>query len=163
MRSGIVIWFLVALLAVSLPPTRGVRAADEIVGSAVVLDDASLRIRNKIVRLYGIHVPATGTSCAFFLRPAPCADRAALALETRIQGFVHCSTVGRNFDGSVTAVCFIRRKFYSLGEDLAAYLLSRGLALALPGAPFEYTALERIAQTRQLGIWGFQVDVIVPR
>jgi endonuclease YncB( thermonuclease family) len=162
MRSGI-IWLLIVLLAASFPPTRDARAADEVVGSAVVLDDASLRIRNKIVRLYGIYVPATGTSCAFFLRPVPCADRAALALETRIQGFVHCSTVSRNFDGSVNAVCFIRRKFYSMGEDLAAYLLSRGLALALPGAPFEYVSLERIAQTRQLGIWGFQVDVIVPR
>jgi endonuclease YncB( thermonuclease family) len=163
MRSGIIVWLLVALLAVGLPPSRSARAADEIVGSAVVLDDASLRIRHTIVRLYGIYVPATGTSCAFFLRPVPCADRAALALETKIQGFVHCSAVNRNYDGSVNAVCFIRRKFYSAGEDLAAYLLSRGLALALPGAPFEYAALERIAQTRQLGLWGFQVDVIVPR
>jgi endonuclease YncB( thermonuclease family) len=162
MKSGM-IWLLIALLAATVPPARGAHAADEVVGSAIVLDDASLRIRNKIVRLYGIYVPATGTSCAFFLRPVPCADRAALALETKIQGFVHCSTVSRNFDGSINAVCFIRRKFYSVGEDLGAYLLSRGLALALPDAPFEYAALERIAQTRQVGIWGFQVDVIVPR
>ena len=163
MRSGI-IWlstaFLAALLASQAP--HSARAAADVVGSAVVLDDGSLRIRNTIVRLYGIYIPATGRSCAFFLRPVPCADRAALALETRIQGFVHCSAVSRNLDGSVNAICFIRRKFYTLGEDLAAYLLSRGFALALPGAPFEYLALERIAQTRQLGIWGFQVDTIVP-
>ena len=164
MRSGIT-WlsaaFLAALVA-SQAPHAARAAADEVVGSAVVLDDASLRIRNTIVRLYGIYIPATGRSCAFFLRPVPCADRAALALETRIQGFVHCSAVSRNLDGSVNAICFIRRKFYTLGEDLAAYLLSRGFAFALPGAPFEYIVLERIAQTRQLGIWGFQVDAIVP-
>lgn len=164
MRSGI-IWLGTACLAalVALHAPHAARAAaDDVVGRAVVLDDASLRIRHTIVRLHGIYIPTTGRSCAFFLRPVPCADRAALALETRIQGFVHCSAVSRNLDGSVNAICFIRRKFYSLGEDLGAYLLSRGLALALPGAPFEYVALERIAQTRQLGIWGFQVDAIVP-
>jgi endonuclease YncB( thermonuclease family) len=164
MRLGI-IWlstaFLAALVAFQAPHVARA-AANEVVGRAVVLDDASLRIRNTVFRLHGIYVPATGRSCAFFLRPVPCADRAALALETRIQGFVHCSAVSRNRDGSVNAICFIRRKFYSLGEDLAAYLLSRGLALALPGAPFEYVALERIAQTRQLGFWGLQVDAIVP-
>ncbi|HEV8259710.1 MAG TPA: hypothetical protein VGQ19_03005, partial [Burkholderiales bacterium] len=83
MRSGI-IWLFTALLAaaVGFPAPHAARAAaDEVVGSAVVLDDASLRIRNTIVRLHGIYVPATGRTCAFFLRPVPCADRAALALE----------------------------------------------------------------------------------
>jgi endonuclease YncB( thermonuclease family) len=165
MRSGVAwLWaaFLAAAAGFSAPDTARA-SADEIVGAAVVLSDASLRIRTTIIRLYGIYIPETGTNCAFFLNPVPCADRAALALETKIQGFVHCSAISRNPDQSVNAICFIRRKFYSVGEDLAAYLLARGLALALPGAPFEYVALERIAQTREIGIWGFQVDVVVPR
>ncbi len=41
------------------------------------------------------------------------------------------------------------------GPDLAAYLLRKGWAAALPGAPFEYQVLERIARTKGLGIWGF--------
>ena len=154
---------LLALMCGTATPDVALALADELVGAAVVLDDASLRIRNTIVRLHGIYIPATGKTCTFSLRPVHCADRAAVALETRIQGFVNCSAVSGNEDGSVNAVCFIRRKFYHPGEDLAAYLLARGLALALPGAPFEYFALERIAQTRQLGLWGFQVDSIVPR
>jgi endonuclease YncB( thermonuclease family) len=164
MRSR-TIWFWTVFLAVALgsPAPVVARASADIVGPAVVLEDGSLRIHNRIVRLYGIYIPANGKNCALFLRPVPCADRAALALEIKIQGFVHCSAVSRNVDGSVDAVCFVRRKFYSVGEDLAAYLVAKGLAVALPDAPFEYVVLERIAQTRQLGIWGFQVDVIVPR
>ena len=165
MRSR-TIWIWTVFLAVALGfPAPGVarESVSEVVGPAMVLADGSLRIHNKIIRLYGIYIPASGKNCAFFLRPVPCANRAALALETKIQGFVHCSAITRNLDGTVNAFCFVRRKFYSVGEDLAAYLVAKGLALALPDAPFEYLALERIAQTRQLGIWGFQVDVIVPR
>jgi endonuclease YncB( thermonuclease family) len=36
---------------------------------------------------------------------------------------------------------------------LGAYLLRRGLALALPGSPFEYQALERIARSQGRGVW----------
>jgi endonuclease YncB( thermonuclease family) len=39
--------------------------------------------------------------------------------------------------------------------------LNQGWALALPGAPFSYVALERIAQSRGRGLWGFQADSII--
>jgi endonuclease YncB( thermonuclease family) len=41
---------------------------------------------------------------------------------------------------------------------LGAYLIREGLALAGPDAPFEYQALERIAQTNGFGVWSFQAD-----
>ena len=41
---------------------------------------------------------------------------------------------------------------------MAAWLISEGWALALPDAPFEYVALERIAHAQQRGVWGFTVD-----
>ena len=74
-----------------------------------------------------------------------------------------CRPVSRNVDGSLNAFCFVDHTFHSYGEDLGAYLIARGLALAGPYAPFEYLALERIAQTRELGIWGFPVDSIIRR
>jgi len=46
------------------------------------------------------------------------------------------------------------------GEDLSAYLLENGWAVALPDAPFEYQTLEKIARSRQFGVWGFPVDRI---
>jgi endonuclease YncB( thermonuclease family) len=153
---------LVLMLGIAVPRAGSASSAD-IVGAAKVLDDASLRIKSKIIRLYGIYIPSTGKNCTFLLRPPRCANRAALALEIKIQGFVRCRAIGLNADGTLNATCVVRRRFNSGGEDLAAYLLAKGLALALPEAPFEYIALERIAQTRRLGIWGFQVDSITSR
>lgn len=161
MRLGLA-WLLALftlLLALALSPAA--KAAD-IVGAATVLGDGSLRVHSNWVRLYGIYIPPSGQQCATFIRPAQCGSRAALALDNRIQGFVFCHSVHGNSDGSVSAVCFNRRTFRDAGEDLALFLVSRGLALALPGAPFEYVAFERVAQTRQLGIWGFSVDAISP-
>ena len=160
MRLGLA-WLLALLLVLALSTSPAAKAA-EIVGAATVLTDGSLRVHGSWVRLYGIYIPPSGQRCATFISPARCGSRAALALDNRIQGFVFCHSVHGNSDGSVSAVCFNRRTFYDAGEDLALFLVSRGLALALPGAPFEYVAFERVAQTRQLGIWGFSVDAISP-
>ncbi len=119
---------------------------------AFVNDDGSLRIKGRTYRLDGIHIPATGQSCRTFERPVQCSSRAALALDFKIQGFVRCETRERNDDGSLSAYCTAD------GDDLAAYLLERGWALALPDAPFEYQALERIARHRGLGVWGLAVE-----
>lgn len=81
-----------------------------------------------------------------------------LALDFRIRGFLHCYPQTKNADGSLNAICYVDRGRFDEGEDLAAYLLERGLALALPDAPFEYKALERIARHQHRGVWGFSVD-----
>lgn len=162
MRSWLVIAALGLLMM--LPPSELAAASRaDIVGAATVLDDGSLRIGSRTVRMYGIYIAPTRQICSTFSRPVRCGGRAALALEIKIQGFVFCHSVGVYADGSVSAVCYIRRTFRSAGEDLAAYLLAEGLALALPGAPFEYFAIERIAQTRGLGLWGFPADSIIFR
>lgn len=119
---------------------------------AFVNDDGSLRIKGRTYRLHGVYIPPTAQSCRTFERPVPCGSRAALALDFKIQGFVRCEGRERNDDGTVSAYCTTD------GEDLAAYLLERGWALARPDAPFEYQALEKIARHRGLGVWGFPVE-----
>ena len=127
---------------------------------ARVKDDGTLRVSNRTVHLYGIYIPPTNRQCRTQIRPVRCAPRAALALEFKIQGFVFCESQRRNRDGSIQAVCYVDRTPLDPGEDLAAYLLRNGWALARPEAPFEYHALERIARSRELGVWGFPVDSI---
>lgn len=153
---------LMFVLTLLVPASRiDARAAtNDIIGAAIVRADGTLRVGRHLVRLYGVYIPATGKQCRTFLSPVYCGSRAAVALDSKIQGFVFCRVVSRNADGSVNAFCFVDRTFNSDGEDLGAYLIARGLALAGPFAPFEYVALERIAQTRQLGVWGFAVDSI---
>ncbi len=122
---------------------------------ATVQDDGTLRIGGKTVHLYGISTPTLDYTCQTTIRPATCAPRAALQLDFKINGFVYCERVHRNADGSETAVCRTGRD----REDLAAYLLYRGLAVARPGAPIEYVTLERFAQANHRGFWGFQADI----
>ena len=151
---------VLALVAPAVPiPAQAAR--DEIIGAAAVRGDGLLRVGRNWIRLYGVYIPSTGRQCRTFLQPKYCGNRAAVALDTKIQGFVFCRPVRRNPDGSLSAFCSVERTFYSNGVDLGAYLISRGLALAGPYAPFEYVALERIAQTRRLGVWGFPVDAFV--
>ncbi len=120
---------------------------------AFVNDDGSLRIKGRTYRLSGIHVPRTAQACRTFQRPLTCGSRAALALDFRIAtNFVRCDKRHKNNDGTYSAYCTVN------GNDLAAYLLGRGWALALPDAPFEYQALEKIARHRGLGVWGFPVE-----
>ena len=131
----------------------GPAAAEDFTSYAIVREDGSMLIQGRVVRLYGIYIPQTGVTCRSIFSPAECGTRAALALEFKTGNqFVTCREVLALADGSVSAVCWVE------GEDLAAYLIRQGWALARPEAPFEYAALERIAESRGLGVWGFQVD-----
>jgi endonuclease YncB( thermonuclease family) len=138
----------------------GSSQAREFSSYAKVNDDGSLRVGTREVHLYGIYIPPTGQHCRTFFSPPVCGSRAALALEFRIQGFVHCRQKSVNRDRSITAVCFVDRKHAAEGEDLGAYLIRQGWALALPDAPFEYHALEKIARQQYPGVWGFTIDCI---
>ena len=132
---------------------------------AFVEPDGTLRVGQKVVHLFGIHIPDMGRTCDTLLQPSSCGSRAAIALNRKIQGLVYCREVSRNRDRSVNAVCTIdgRQSRLNAREDLAAFLLREGWAVALPGAPFAYVTLERIARSRGRGIWGLQADSIVVR
>lgn len=134
------------------------QANADISSFAFVQSDGTLRVSGETIRLYGIYIPPTDQSCRTFERPIECGTRASLALDFHIGvEFVHCEERVRYQDGSVSALCRVR------GEDLSAWMLQKGWALALPDAPFEYTAFEKIARARGLGVWGIPVDVIRKR
>ena len=127
--------------------------AEEISSYAFVQDDGSLRVSGRTIHLFGIHIPPTAQACRRFERPVVCAPQAALALDFKIGAdFVRCTPQSVNDDRSITALCRVG------GQDLSAYLLERGWALALPDAPFEYAALEKIANRKGVGVWGFSVE-----
>jgi endonuclease YncB( thermonuclease family) len=96
--------------------------ATKLVSYAMVRSDATLLVNSRVVRLYGIYVPASGRTCRPNLRPVKCGSNAVLALEFKIRGFVHCETVQKHADRSITALCRNR------GVDLSAYLIERGWA-----------------------------------
>lgn len=135
----------------------------EISSYAFVNEDGTLNIKSKTIHLYGIHIPDTGNHCRTNIRPVVCGSRAALALEFKIQSFVRCEIMDKNDDGSLVGRCRVNASTFDDGTDLSAYLLKRGWAVALPNAPVEYQALEKIAYRRGVGVWGFTVDSIINR
>jgi len=140
------------LSIVVLVGLNAVAQAADIVSYAFVEHDGTLRVDGRTIHLFGIHIPPTEDNCRTDERPVRCTSRAAQALEFKIAGFVRCEPIEKHEDRSITAIC------RADGEDLSAYLLQRGWALALPNAPFEYVALERIAQQRNVGVWGIPVE-----
>jgi endonuclease YncB( thermonuclease family) len=146
------------LIAFSIMAMHEKLIASEITSFAFVQEDGSLRVAGRKIYLYGIYIPPTEQSCYTFIQPMPCAPRAVLALEFKISGdFVHCFPRVENPDGSLIASCSLDN------EDLSAWMLQRGWAVARPDAPFEYAALERIARSRGIGIWGIPIDTIPQR
>ncbi|WP_116366582.1 thermonuclease family protein [Parahaliea mediterranea] len=137
--------------------------AREISSYARVNDDASLRISGHTIHLAGIHVPDTGTTCQTWRNPPVCGSRAVVALRFKIDGFVRCELLSRNRDRSFNGWCRVGANSFEDGDDLAAYLLQQGWAVALPDASIAYQALEKIARSRGLGLWGFPVDNIIRR
>lgn len=127
--------------------------AFDISSYAFINNDGTLRIRKRTIHLYGIYIPPTDRTCRGRTSPVKCAPRAVLALDFKIgANFVRCNITGKKADGSLIGMCYVD------DEDLAAYLLERGWAAALPDAPVEYQILERIARNRSLGVWGIPVD-----
>lgn len=135
----------------------------EISSYARVNDNGTLRIKGKTIHLQGIYIPQTGQTCSSNRNPPVCGSRAAVALEFKIDGFVRCEITARNDDGSVVGWCRVNASHFSEGEDLSAYLLQKGWAAALPDADFEYHTLEKIARSRQFGMWGLPVDNVQRR
>ena len=131
------------------------QASAELVSYANVRQDATLMVGSRVVRLYGIYVPPMGRTCRANLRPIKCGSNAALALDFKIRGFVHCRQVVKHRDRSITARCLNK------GVDLGAYLIERGWAVSSTDGPFEYRVLEKIARNRSMGIWGMH-GVAIP-
>lgn len=154
--GALILAILVALWGAA--PLRAYGA--DIVSYAIVKDDGTLRVQGRTIRLYGIFIPSRDYTCQNrpLIVPVECGSRSVLALKFKIGSrFVWCDEQWTNRDRSITAVCRID------DEDLAAWMLENGWAAALRDAPFEYELLERIAQSRQIGIWGIPVDSLIRR
>jgi endonuclease YncB( thermonuclease family) len=151
-------WAVVALGIVLWQDTG---AAADIVSYAIVQDDATLRVQGKTIRLYGVYVADTRPFCDSTFRPARCKTRAAVALESRIQGFVRCAPQVEYQDRSIGAFCSVDGgSVTSPPIDLGGYLIREGWAVALPEAPFAYHTYQEIAKVNRRGVWGFQADSI---
>jgi len=131
-------------------------AAAELVGRPRVVDGDTLDFSGQVVHLAGIDAPEADQTCRADGLSWPCGQEARWAALNRVgRHWVTCvPRAARAADGSVTAVCYLAGRGQ---QDLNAWLVRRGWALAEPGAEPEsskgYLAEERAAQAEGAGIW----------
>jgi endonuclease YncB( thermonuclease family) len=161
-RACITYWLRGVLLLLGITLAQNAGTAADIVSYAIVQDDATLRVRGQTIRLYGVYVADLRPFCDSTFRPARCRTRAAVALASRIQGFVRCVPQARYDDRSIGAFCSVSGTGTPSRQiDLGAWLIEQGWAVALSQAPFAYHTLEEIAKVNGRGVWGFQADRII--
>lgn len=129
----------------AMPPLH----ADDLVGQATVIDGDTIEVQGQRIRFHGIDAPESSQSCADAAGNSyRCGQVAALALAERIaRRTVSCD--GRDVDryGRIVAVCAAG------GEDLNAWLVASGRAVAYRRYSMDYVPQETAARAAGLGLW----------
>ena len=117
-------------------------------GKARVVDGDTLEIGGVRIRLHGVDAPESRQTCIAAGRRWPCGERATRALAGRIAGrTVACEERDRDRYGRIVAVC------RHGGQDVNAWMVSQGLALAYRRYSRDYVAEEASARDARLGMW----------
>ena len=137
--------FLLLLLATTQGPSIH---AQTLTGRASVIDGDTITIHGTRIRLHGIDAPESGQSCALEGKRWRCGQQAALALAKRI-GSAPVDCLKKDVDRykRVVAVC------RSGGEDLNAWMVSEGWAMAYRQYSTDYIRQEDGAARTKVGIW----------
>jgi endonuclease YncB( thermonuclease family) len=134
-------------LAIGLPSAPAV--AEPIIGRSSVIDGDTLDIRGLRVRLHAVDAPESSQTCQDATGTRyRCGQKAALALSDRIgEANVSCEQKDQDRYGRIVAVCSAR------GEDLNAWLVRQGLALAYRQYGKDYITQEDEARIAKRGLW----------
>jgi len=136
--------FFFALIAVASTAS----GAENIVGQASVIDGDTLEIHGTRIRLHGIDAPEANQNCLVKNKPSRCGQQAANALADKINiQIVTCEPKDRDQYGRVVAVCSAG------GNDLNAWMVIAGMAMAYRQYSTDYVRLEKVATKRKTGIW----------
>lgn len=136
----------IAILLAVLP---SLALAETLAGVASVVDGDTLEIHGERIRLHGIDAPQSTQPCKKLDGSQwRCGQQAALALADRIdRKTVRCEGAERDRYGHLIAVC------YHKGQDLSAWMVHQGWALAHRRYGRSYISQEQQAKVSRAGIW----------
>lgn len=121
----------------------------DIIGRASVIDGDTIEIHGQRIRLHGIDAPENGQPCFDASgKVYRCGQTAAAALDDFI-GVSPVTCRERDVDryGRIVATCAVR------GEDIEAWLVRLGHAMAYRRYSSDYVAAEQEAKNAKRGIW----------
>lgn len=123
--------------------------AEPIVGRASVIDGDTIEVQGERIRLYGIDAPEAAQTCLDQSgRAYRCGQRAAFALSDKLGArAVSCQPTDKDRYGRIVARCSLA------GEDLQAWMVRNGHALAFLRYSKAYRLDEAAAKTMKAGIW----------
>ena len=137
---------LIALLLIACVASA---QAEPIAGQTTVIDGDTIEIHGKRIRLNGIDAPESRQTCERADgSPYRCGKDAAFALSDFIaRGTVFCERRGVDRYKRTIAACQVR------GEDVGAWLVRSGHALAFRHYSTDYVPEEAAAQDAKAGMW----------
>lgn len=120
-----------------------------IIGRASVIDGDTIEIHGTRIRLSGVDAPESHQTCTDTQgQPWLCGQKAALALSDLIgEKTVRCIPASKDRYGRTLATCDLK------GQDLGAWLVSNGWAVAYRHYSEFYVPEEEAAKKDKLGIW----------
>lgn len=132
-----------------IPSKRGT-----IVGTASVIDGDTIEIHGQRIRLHGIDAPESSQTCIMDGTPWRCGAEAANKLSEKIgRQTVICDKRDTDRYGRAVAVCSVK------GQDLNAWLVAQGLAVAYREYSTDYVNQESIAKIIGTGLWSSEFDM----
>lgn len=135
---------------VALAMAAGATASTGVVqGRASVIDGDTLEVRGERIRLFGIDAPESAQTCLDANGKAyRCGQRAAFALSDKVGARpVSCQPTGKDRYGRIVARCSLA------GEDLQAWMVRNGHALAFLRYSKDYRSEEAEAKATGAGMW----------
>ena len=128
--------------------------AQNLAGTASVIDGDTLEIHGQRIRLHGIDAPESGQTCITNGSNFRCGQQAALELSNKIErATINCQSTDVDRYGRIVAKC------YRGQEDLNAWMVSQGWAIAYRQYSLDYVANEDKARALKKGIWAGQFVV----
>jgi endonuclease YncB( thermonuclease family) len=121
---------------------------DRLAGTASVIDGDTIEVHGRRIRLFGIDAPESDQMCTASGQRYRCGQRAALALADFIgRQPVSCDQRDTDQYGRAVAICSVA------GQDLGAWLVSHGYALAYRRYSQRYVPTEEAAAAARHGLW----------
>lgn len=123
--------------------------AENLIGAAPVIDGDTVEIHGQRIRLHGIDAPESRQNCKKAGKDWRCGKDAAFALADKIGlNPIECEPKGKSDRyGRAVAVCRLA------GEDLNAWMVSQGWALAYRQYSRDYVPQENEAKEAKRGVW----------